>query len=105
MFNWVWNANANYNISLSPDLYIKLADLPIIGAVFQLFKDYKDAKIYFAPQNFAAVITAKRNRNSNKTRPRTNVPTNEIVARDFTTSRGFNFGWRLTEGGLINFSY
>ncbi|RKZ00139.1 MAG: cell surface protein SprA, partial [Ignavibacteriae bacterium] len=103
-FNWVWNANANYNISLSPDLYIKLADLPIIGAVFQLFKDYKDAKIYFAPQNFAAVITAKRNRNSNKTRPRTNVPTNEIVARDFTTSRGFNFGWRLTEGGLINFT-
>jgi len=103
-FNWVWNANANYNINLSPDLYIKLADLPIIGAVFQLFKDYKDAKIYFAPQNFAAVVTAKRNRNSSKTRPRNNIQTDEIVARDFTTSRGFNFGWRLTEGGLINIS-
>jgi cell surface protein SprA len=103
-FNWVWNANANYNVNFSPDLYIKLADLPIIGMIFQLLKDYKDAKIYFAPQNFAAVVSAKRNRNSNKTRPRTNVPTNEIVARDFTSSRGFNFGWRLTEGGLINLS-
>ncbi len=101
-FNWVWNANANYNVSLSPDLYIKLADLPLIGAIFQLFKDYKDAKVYFTPQNFAAVITAKRNRNSNRTRPRNNNLTNESIARDFTTSRGFNFAWRLTEGGLIN---
>ncbi len=103
-FNWVWNANVNYNVNLNPDLYIKLADLPLIGALFQLFKDYKDAKIYFTPQNFAAVISAKRNRNSSKTRPRNNIPTNEIVARDFSTTRGFNFGWRLTEGGLINIS-
>jgi len=103
-FNWVWNANVNYNVNLNPDLYIKLADLPLIGALFKLFKDYKDAKIYYTPQSFTAVITAKRNRNSSKTRPRNNIPTNEIIARDFTTSRGFNFGWRLTEGGLINIS-
>lgn len=100
--SWLWNASTNYAFNFSPDLYIKLSDLPVVGIVFSLFKDYKDLKIYFAPQNFSANFTANRNRNSNQTRPRPGVPTDAIVSQDFTTGRGFNFNWKLTEGGLLN---
>ncbi|MBE0570979.1 MAG: cell surface protein SprA [Ignavibacteriaceae bacterium] len=102
--SWLWNASTNYAFNFSPDLHIKLSDLPIVGIVFSLFKDYKDLKIYFAPQNFSANVTANRNRNSSQTRPRPNVPTDAIVSQDFTTGRGFSFNWKLTEGGLINLS-
>jgi cell surface protein SprA len=102
--SWLWNATSNYAFNFSPDLYIKLADLPVVGIVFSLFKDYKDLKIYFTPQNFSANVTANRNRNSSQTRPRPEVPTNAIVSQDFNTGRGFSFNWKLTEGGLLNLS-
>ncbi len=102
--SWLWNASTNYAFNFSPDLYIKLSDLPIVGIFFGIFKDYKDLKIYFTPQNFSANVTANRNRNSNQTRPKPGIPTEPIVSQDFTTGRGFNFNWKLTEGGLINFS-
>ncbi len=104
LYNWLWNATSNYAFNFSPDLYIKLADLPVVGIVFSLFKDYKDLKIYYTPQNFSANITANRNRNSSQTRPRPEVPTNAIVSQDFNTGRGFSFNWKLTDGGLINLS-
>lgn len=102
--SWLWNATANYGFNFSPDLYIKLSDLPIVGIVFSIFKDYKDLKIYFTPQNFSANLTANRNRNSSQTRPRPGIPTSPIVSQDFNTGRGFSFNWKLTEGGLINLS-
>jgi cell surface protein SprA len=102
--NWVWNSSANYAVNLSPDLYIKPSDIPIIGAIFSILKDYKDAKFNFAPQNLSATASARRSRNSSISRPRGVIPTTETISRDFTTTRGFNFGWRLTEGGLINLS-
>jgi cell surface protein SprA len=102
--SWLWNASSNYAFNFSPDLHIKLSDLPVVGIFFSLFKDYKDLKLYFAPQNFSANLTANRNRNSSQTRPRPGIPTSPIVSQDFTTSRGFSFNWKLTEGGLINLS-
>ena len=102
--SWIWNANITYGINLSPDLYIKPSSIPVIGWLFRIFRDYKDAKIYFAPQNFSANLSAKRNRNSSITRPRDNIQTTESVSRDFNATRGFNFSWKLTEGGLINLS-
>ncbi len=103
--SWLWNATSTYAFNFSPDLYIKMSDLPVVGIIFSLFKDYKDLKIYFAPQNFSANLTANRNRNSSQTRPRPGIPTNAIVSQDFTTSRGFSFNWKLTEGGLINLNF
>lgn len=100
--SWLWNATTNYAFNFSPDLHIKLSDLPIVGIIFSLFKDYKDLKIYFAPSNFSANLTANRNRNSSQTRPRPGIPTSPIVSQDFTTGRGFSFNWKLTEGGLLN---
>jgi cell surface protein SprA len=99
---WLWTASINYGFNFSPDLYIKFADIPIIGPLFALFSDYKDLKFYFAPQNFAANASANRNLNSSQSRPTTSNPTQPIVSQDFSTSRGFNFNWKFTEGGLIN---
>jgi cell surface protein SprA len=102
--NWLWNANMNYVISFNPDLYIQPSKFPVIGWLFALFKDYRDSKIYVTPQNFSANITAKRNRNSSTTRATGTIQPNEVVSRNFTATRGFNFGWKLTEGGLLNLS-
>ena len=100
--SWLWNASINYGFNFSPDLYIKLADIPVVGFLFSVFKDYKDLKVYFSPSNFSANVTASRNRNSSQTRPRPGISTEPIISQDFTTSRGFNFNWKLTEGGFLN---
>jgi len=102
--SWGWNANITYAFNFSPDLYFKPADIPVLGALFSIFSDYKDLKVYFAPQNFSANITASRNRNASRTRPINQNPTTESVSKDFTTTRGFGFLWKLTEGGLFNLS-
>ncbi|MFI5407264.1 MAG: cell surface protein SprA, partial [Nitrososphaerales archaeon] len=100
--SWLWGASVNYGFNFSPDLYIKFSDIPIVGFLFSIFSDYKDFRVYFTPQNFSANIAANRNWNSSQSRPRNNVATDPIVSRDFTTGRGFDFGWKITEGGLIN---
>ena len=99
---WVWNASMNYNLRLSPDYYFEPVKIPILGSFLSIFKDYKDVKVYFVPQTFSFNITAKRNRNISIQRPQGNNPVSPIVSRDFTTTRGFNFDWKMTEGGLLN---
>lgn len=100
--SWVWNANINYGISLSPTYFIKPIDIPVIGIFFALLRDYSDTKIYYTPQNFNLTLTANRTSSTNITRPRSNTPSNTVSSRDFTTTRGFNFSWKLTEGGFLN---
>jgi cell surface protein SprA len=104
--SWIWNANVGYGINLSPDYYFEFADIPVLGTIFALFSDYNKAKFFFTPQNFTLNVTAKRNRNTNITRARqTNqgiVNPQETVTRDFTATRGFNFNWKITEGGFLN---
>ncbi len=102
--SWLWSASINYAFNFSPDLFFKFADIPLIGAFFDLLSDYKDVKFYFTPQNFAANATANRNQSSSQTRPTGNTPTQPIISQDFTTSRGFNFNWKFIDGGLINLS-
>jgi cell surface protein SprA len=106
--SWVWNANINYGLQLSPEYFISPVDIPVIGSVVALFTDYKNTKIYFTPQNFTFTASAKRNRTVSVTRPRVTsvgiTEAQEDTTRDFNTARGFTFNWKLTEGGLINLS-
>jgi hypothetical protein len=67
-----------------------------------LFKRLQRNKNLFYSAKFFIVITAKRNSATNITRARNNSPSSEVSSRDFTTSRGFNFTWKLTEGGFLN---
>ncbi|MFO7444997.1 MAG: cell surface protein SprA [Ignavibacteriaceae bacterium] len=102
--SWVWNSTVAYGINLSPEYFLSPVDIPVLGSVFALLTDYKGVKFYYTPQNFAFNISARRNRNTNVTRERRNVPSQMVISRDFTTQRGFNFSWRFTEGGLLNLS-
>ncbi len=102
--SWVWNANFGYGLTLSQDYFFYPADIPIFGSVLSLFTDYRNAKIYFTPQSISLNMTARRNRNISTTRERDNTPSQTSISRDFTVSRGFNYAWKLTEGGLINIS-
>ncbi len=99
---WVWNATLNYALNLSPNYYFYPMDIPVLGSAIALFSDYKDVKVYYTPQNFAFNATARRQRNTNITRSQTGSTSQEIVSRDFGTTRGFNFNWKLTEGGFLN---
>ncbi|PKL82706.1 MAG: cell surface protein SprA [Ignavibacteriae bacterium HGW-Ignavibacteriae-3] len=101
--NWIWNASANYAVNLSPDLYFKPVDIPIIGSFFDLFSDYSDVKIYFAPQSITSQVTASRKRTYtlSRTLATTTLPS---ILRDFTSTRGAGFNWILTEGGFLNLS-
>ncbi|MCL5031380.1 MAG: cell surface protein SprA [Bacteroidetes bacterium] len=101
---WVWNANLNYGINFSPEDYFYPANIPIIGTLLGFFKDYRNLKIYYAPQNFAFTFSARRNRSITVNRQTGLTPVQAILSHDFSTSRGFNFGWKFTEGGLFNLS-
>lgn len=100
--SWVWNATVNYGLSLSPTYNIEPALIPVIGTPVALLSDYSALKIYYLPQSFSLSVNAKRNRNSNTTRATLVGGSQNTVSRDFTTSRAFNFVWKLTEGGFLN---
>lgn len=106
--SWVWNANANYAVNLSPDYFIEPIDIPVFGILFTLLTDYSKTRIYYTPQNLNATLSAKRNFSSNISRPTIVggqlTTQNEVVSRDFQSTRGFNFNWKLTEGGFLNLS-
>ncbi|GMU86652.1 MAG: hypothetical protein AMXMBFR48_18940 [Ignavibacteriales bacterium] len=100
--NWIWNANMNYAITLSPDYFFYPAKIPYLGALIDVFKDYRNAKVYFTPQSFSYNITAKRNKNYSATRLAQAGLSNEAISRDFGTTRGMAVGWKLTENGFFN---
>jgi len=88
---------------LSPELYFKPVDIPIIGSLFDLFSDYRDVKIYFLPQSLSSQLTASRKRNFTQNRT-TSAAALPNISRDFTSTRGAGFNWPITEGGFINLS-
>ncbi|MEW6193687.1 MAG: cell surface protein SprA [Bacteroidota bacterium] len=101
--SWTWNAGASYSVVFSRELYFKPVDIPLLGDLLSIFTDYKDVKIYFAPQTITANVTAVRKRNYSLTRSK-NLTTKPNIQRDFTSQRGAGFTWALTEGGLLNLS-
>ncbi len=100
--SWQWNANFNYGLNFSPDDYLSLVKIPVIGTILSFFKDYRDLKLYYAPQNFSLNVTASRSRNTNVASPVNNIFYTPIISRNFSTSRGFNMAWKLTDGGFLN---
>ncbi len=99
--SWIWNANANYSVAFSRDLYFKPLDIPLIGDLIGIFTDYKDVKVYFAPQTLSASMTASRKRSFTQNRL---LATKPNITRDFTSTRGAGFTWAFTEGGFLNLS-
>ncbi|MFA6598983.1 MAG: cell surface protein SprA [Ignavibacteriaceae bacterium] len=102
--NWIWNASANYTVQISSDYYLYPSNIPVLGTVLGLLSDYRNAKFYYTPQSFAWNFSARRNRNTNVTRPQSNSDSKTIISRDFTSSRGFNYGWKFTDNAFFNIS-
>lgn len=100
--SWIWNATMGYSLSLSPDYFFYPTSIPIIGDFFGLFTDYRNVKVYFTPQTITYNLAAKRNRSYNTSRQIGNTTSQELVSRDFTTTRGFSMNWKLTENGFLN---
>lgn len=100
--NWIWNANVNYAVNLSPDYFFYPASIPVFGTVVALFADYRNAKVYYTPQTFSWTVSAKRSRTTNVSRKIGNALSRETISRDFTANRGLNVSWKITEGGFFN---
>lgn len=102
--SWLWNATVNYALSLSPDYHFFPANIPVVGLPLTFLTDYRNVKVFFTPQTFSWNISARRNQSDNLSRQQGLIAPNQVVSRDFTASRGFNFAWKMTEGGLLNLS-
>jgi len=100
--SWIWNASANYAVQISSDYYFYPSNIPVFGTVIAFLSDYRNAKIYYTPQSFSWNFSARRNRNTNVTRAQRNSDSKTIISRDFTSSRGFNYGWKLSDNGFWN---
>lgn len=99
--SWMWNANANYSVSLSKDLFFQPVNIPYLGDLIDIFTDYKNVRIFFAPQSMNASITTNRRRAFMQYR---NAAAKPNIQRDFTATRGAGFNWAFTEGGFLNLS-
>jgi hypothetical protein len=100
--SWAWTASISYTLNLNPDYFFYPVKIPLLGSILGIFSDYRDAKVYFTPQNFSFNASANRSRNINTTRARNNTPEVTVPNRNFTAQRGFSYNWKLTEGGLLN---
>ncbi|MBI4534641.1 MAG: cell surface protein SprA, partial [Ignavibacteriae bacterium] len=96
---WQWNAKIAYALTLPPEYFF--APFKDLFDGIWLLDEYKNLKIYYAPTNFTWSVSATRSRDVSLQRA---AGAQEIISRNFTASRQFGFGWKLTEGGLMNLS-
>ncbi|MBI9070015.1 MAG: cell surface protein SprA [Melioribacteraceae bacterium] len=99
--NWVWNFKFNYNLDFGKDLFFYPANIPLFGSVLEIFKDYRNAKVYFMPQSVTTSLSANRNWSYTKNRILNSVPK---IQRDFKSTRNLSIAWKITEGGFLNLS-
>ncbi|MBP1656461.1 MAG: hypothetical protein H6Q31_1062 [Bacteroidetes bacterium] len=97
--SWSWNARIAYALTFPSDYYFQPFKDLFDGLWF--LDEYKDMKIYYSPTNLNWSVSAVRSRDNSLQRA---VGAQEIVSRNFSASRQFGFGWKLTEGGLANLS-
>lgn len=97
--SWVWNATGRHSLNLSQDYFFYPANIPLLGSLIEIFTDYRNAKIYFTPQNITSGVSLKRNQAFTQNR---GVNVEPSIQRDFTSTRNFSYAWKITEGGIIN---
>ncbi len=97
--SWQWSAKIAYALTLNPEYYVQPFKSIFDG--FWFLDEYKNLKIWFAPQNFSWSVTANRTRDVSLQRL-ANSP--ELISRNFYSQRGFQLGWKATEGGILNLS-
>jgi len=94
-----WAGRMSYGLSVNHDLSVK--PLGWLFGFLPGLKQYKDFKIYLAPQSFSWALSTARTQTREKVRTQLQE---KPVLRNFTAKRNFAFTWKLTEGGLTNLS-
>lgn len=96
-FGWNWDFQGRYavdipqNFDLQP--FVKLFNaVPVLSF-------WRDFRVNFLPSQFSASTSVHRDRTTEKLR---NIPDPSPVIRDFRATRGTQFSWKMTEGGLLN---
>ncbi|HXX64433.1 MAG TPA: cell surface protein SprA, partial [Bacteroidota bacterium] len=97
--SWNWNARVSYALTLPPDYFIMPFRKLFDGIWF--LDEFKLWKLFFPVTGFTWAIAANRSRSNTLQRT---LDAQEIVSRQFSASRSFGFGWKLTEGGIMNWS-
>ncbi|MBI3364836.1 MAG: cell surface protein SprA [Ignavibacteriae bacterium] len=98
--SWVWNFKVSYGVSISSDYFLQPFK-NIFKGIF-LLDQFKDWKLYYVPfTNFSGNLGAQRSRTFEQTRFAGSQPRD---TRSFTAGKQAGFGWKLTEGGLLNLS-
>jgi cell surface protein SprA len=95
--SWAWGARMGYANTFSPENYIQPFRRILAGLWF--LDEYKDFKLYYFPQSLNFNVAFNRSRDNSLQRV---SGATEIISRNFTSTRGFGFGWKLTEGGLLS---
>ncbi len=95
--SWQWNARIQYQLRLNPDYYFQ-PFRNIFDGIW-LLDEYKDLKIWYAPETFNWSFTANRSKDVSLQRT---AGAQELIGRNFNASRSFSFNWKLTENGLLN---
>ncbi len=98
---WTWKWDGKYSVNLGKELEFKFADIPFIGAIFNIFDSYKNAKFRLLPNSLNAAMSLNRKYNYSLSRQ---ANSEAQVAQDFTATRTAGFTWTLTHGGLLNLS-
>ncbi len=99
--SWQWSAKIQYQLTLNPEYYFEPFKNIFEGLWF--LDEYKDLKIWYAPQSFNWSFNVDRTRDVSLQRSVAGQPPpQELISRNFSANRAFGFGWKLTENGLLN---
>lgn len=95
---WSWDFRTGYGFTLPNNLYVQPFK-SLFAKVF-FFDQFKDWKLYYVPfSNFSSSMSSRRSSTVDLQR------TAGALARDsrtFNASKAFGFGYKLTEGGMLN---
>ncbi|MEW5800411.1 MAG: cell surface protein SprA, partial [Bacteroidota bacterium] len=97
--SWQWNARLGYAYTFDPDNYLQ--PFGFFDGIF-LFDELKNVQLFYIPiTNISTDFSMARSRTNQRLRQQTGT-INPV--RSLSASRSLSFGWKLTEGGLLNVS-
>ncbi|MFI5251833.1 MAG: cell surface protein SprA [Bacteroidota bacterium] len=97
---WSWAYRMSYGITIPGDPSIQPFKSIFGGVPF--FDSFKEWKLYYIPiSSLSTSLDATRSSSVSINRDLNIVPT---LSRAFNANKTFSFGWRTTDGGLLNLS-
>ncbi|MDD8017499.1 MAG: cell surface protein SprA [Bacteroidota bacterium] len=97
--SWQWNARINYAYNFDPNYYLQPFDFLQGVPVLQ---EFRGTQLYYFPvSNIATGVSLNRSRSNERLRDQAQ---DSNPVRGLSASRNMQFGWKLTDNGLLNVS-